>query len=116
MKAIRSRLLRLKVKEHPKETYLNRSMLLETSVVTALSAAESLSLTSPLPLRGRCSVHSSSHLNKDKIRKTTNCCRHVNLSSTCHLVINVLGLLVAVVHVHQLLTNVVLHPERFEAC
>ena len=96
-------------KIHPKETYLNRSMLLETSVVTALSAAESLSLTSPLPLRGRCSVHSSSHLNKDKIRKTT------NLSSTCHLVINVLGLLFAVVHVHQLLTNVVLHPERFEA-
>ena len=32
------------------------------------------------------------------------------LLSTCQLVVNVLGLLVAVVHVHQLLTNVVLHP------
>ena len=32
------------------------------------------------------------------------------MSSTYQLVVNVLGLLIAVVHVHQLLTNVVLHP------
>merc|ERR1719219_2483530 len=36
-------------------------MLLATSVMMALSLAESFSLTSPLPSRGRCSVHSSSH-------------------------------------------------------